>query len=609
MQTTQRNIVIIAVLVGTIAVAALYYSAVTEDADLKNALQTASLTLIFGLLLGGLVKLFLDSLDRGRQQRAGPANPLIGEPDMNELYRFVQLRPAELSSADNRRLVSSSSEPRTDLHQELARVVGSGGDAAEIARRWLNESQAVARLKSLDNLDMAVRAETVPLAVARFRQLVIDAFGNDQAVDQGRQLAGDFMCAVAVIPELDPFHHRERAQRFLQLASAAQYVVRGKLDAEALQMILTSSVAVLPSDLFPSRSVGMERQTPAEEEVTRSLRSADELSSSVQTGEADIRDDVTTFEQRRSTALVELTHMLQFGPEADRIVLPAMPDEEVPDDSAPRLRRAGELAVLSTRLQLSEKARDTLTDATRSFIESVALGIDDLLEVITIVERFPAPVPLAARSMAIASPTAGFPSGYGSTRQPLQGLVRPPGIGDLLVVRRSHKSYELGPIAHIENVLAGEARERTHRRLDRTEEIELREIERIEVDERDLQTTERFELVTESSNEVNSETQLQVGVQVSASYGTVKVDANFGYVSSTARTDASRQATSSARETVNRAVKRTTERIRELRQRLTVREIEETNLHKLENTSNTNRSGIYRWINHVETIGVYNYGC
>jgi hypothetical protein len=474
-----------------------------------------------------------------------------------------------------------------------------------IARQWLNNNQTSEHLVRLANLDTAVRAEPRLPSVARFRRLIADIFGNDLPIDetlrQARQFAGDLLCAAAVIPGLREWP--ELAHRLLLLASAAQHIMADELDNQAIQALIRS-IAVLPPDLFSNGTARIDRDTTASEEPPRIADNLPVLPE----GEADMPDDATTFEPRRAAALAELTHRLQFGPEAERVILPAVPDGEFPDESARRLRAAGELAVLSTRLRLTDEVRSTLSRTTNQIIEAVAPGHDDLLDVINILERAPAHGRAVAQAMALTSPTAGFPPGYGATRPPVQGLVRPPGIGDLLVVRHSHKSYELGAIAHIENVLAGEARERVHRRLDRTEELQLSETERIEIDERDLQTTERFELVTETSNEVNSQTELEIGLQVSASYGPVRADASFGYTSSTARADASRQATTSSRETVNRAVKRTTERTRELRQRLTIREIEETNRHRIENTTDTNLSGIYRWIDHVETVGVYNYG-
>jgi hypothetical protein len=157
-------------------------------------------------------------------------------------------------------------------------------------------------------------------------------------------------------------------------------------------------------------------------------------------------------------------------------------------------------------------------------------------------------------------------------------------------------------------VLAGESRERTHRRLDRTEELTLTETERTETDERDLQTTDRFELVNETGSEVSSQSQLEVGLKVSASYGPVSATASFGYTSGSARTDTARQVTSTSHETVDRAVHRLTERTRELRQRITTREIEETNRHALENEGETNHTGVYRWVDEESTVGVYSYG-
>ena len=70
---TRRNLLAICVAVGVASAGALGYASITTDIDLKKALQTAALTLVFGGLLGGLVKVLLDDFDRGRQQRAEQA--------------------------------------------------------------------------------------------------------------------------------------------------------------------------------------------------------------------------------------------------------------------------------------------------------------------------------------------------------------------------------------------------------------------------------------------------------------------------------------------------------------------------------------------------------
>ena len=49
--------------------------------------------------------------------------------------------------------------------------------------------------------------------------------------------------------------------------------------------------------------------------------------------------------------------------------------------------------------------------------------------------------------------------------------IKPLGIGDLKVVKQKLRKYVAGEVAHIENVLRGEYKERKHRVLDRTEDI------------------------------------------------------------------------------------------------------------------------------------------
>jgi len=68
------------------------------------------------------------------------------------------------------------------------------------------------------------------------------------------------------------------------------------------------------------------------------------------------------------------------------------------------------------------------------------------------------------------------------------------GVADLLVVKQQIKRYEAGEIAHIENILDGESKLRTHRQLNRTEEVISTLKEQEHEKETELQTTERFEL-------------------------------------------------------------------------------------------------------------------
>ena len=99
-------------------------------------------------------------------------------------------------------------------------------------------------------------------------------------------------------------------------------------------------------------------------------------------------------------------------------------------------------------------------------------------------------------------------------------VIKPAGVGDLTVTKYMLIRYEPGEVAHIENVLASEKRDREHRRLRQFEEIERRELEREEESVRDLQTTERFELKYESEKTIQSETSFQAGIQATGGWGT-----------------------------------------------------------------------------------------
>jgi hypothetical protein len=188
-------------------------------------------------------------------------------------------------------------------------------------------------------------------------------------------------------------------------------------------------------------------------------------------------------------------------------------------------------------------------------------------------------------------------------------VIRPLGVGDLKVVKESLQRYVAGEVAHIENVLDGERKERTHRRLDRTEETLTIETETIEETEKDNQTTDRFELKKETEKTIQSDLSIDAGVTVSASYGPVELGAyaNFAYGQSS--TETVRNAQNFARDVVDRSLTKIQKRAREERVTKTLKEIEETNLHGIDNSpGNGHVTGIYRWVDKEYQAQVHNYG-
>ncbi len=178
-------------------------------------------------------------------------------------------------------------------------------------------------------------------------------------------------------------------------------------------------------------------------------------------------------------------------------------------------------------------------------------------------------------------------------------LIKPFGIGDLKVIKQKLAYYEPGEVAHIENIMAQESRERTHRRLRRSEEILTVETEREEENSRDLQSTQRFELENEIERQIKTETKFEAGVELFGGF------TRFGYTRSSE--EAQKSASRFAKELVEKAAQRVSEKMRQQRVTKTLEEVEEFNKHAFAPAPEHN-VGIYRWVDKYYWHKVVNYG-
>ena len=109
--------------------------------------------------------------------------------------------------------------------------------------------------------------------------------------------------------------------------------------------------------------------------------------------------------------------------------------------------------------------------------------------------------------------------------------IKPIGIGDLKVVKQWLIEYLPGEISHVENVLKGETKNRTHRHLEKSEDTFSFSSSAKESSQKDTQSTDRFELKTEVENVVK--TDLNVGATANVTYNgnpiVANVGASFGY--------------------------------------------------------------------------------
>lgn len=190
------------------------------------------------------------------------------------------------------------------------------------------------------------------------------------------------------------------------------------------------------------------------------------------------------------------------------------------------------------------------------------------------------------------------------------GEARVLGVADLLIVEQELLRYELGEIAYIENVLKSEIRERQFRTTTTNEQSTLTETEVTEEKTKDLSSTERFELQTESEKVINENTSTEAGLTVNASYGpSVDATSNFNYTNSNSKQESNRASATFARDTTTRATNKVQKRTLERRFVRTVSEIEETNKHSFDNKGGTdNISGVYRFVDKVYLGQIINYG-
>ncbi|WP_108819470.1 hypothetical protein [Pseudovibrio sp. Alg231-02] len=183
-----------------------------------------------------------------------------------------------------------------------------------------------------------------------------------------------------------------------------------------------------------------------------------------------------------------------------------------------------------------------------------------------------------------------------------------PFIGDLHVVKQNLLGYRTAELADIRTIMAGEHFERSTRSLRREESEIISRFERISEEESERKTNDRFELTNETQKMILSETSFGAGAEVSTSFGPISASAYFDFSQTNSQTETSVTSTQYAREVVERAVKRITEKSFDERSARLVEEFEERNLNRFANDDGENRSGLYFWIDQVSRLKVFNYG-
>ena len=189
--------------------------------------------------------------------------------------------------------------------------------------------------------------------------------------------------------------------------------------------------------------------------------------------------------------------------------------------------------------------------------------------------------------------------------------IRPVGVSDLYLVEQDLLRYEAGEIAHVENVMATETRERRHTVTTEDEETFLDEVESETSSEQDLHTAERFELSTAAKEASQTNMSLNASLDVKAKYGpTIEVASGLRFSLENSRSRSTETASTFAREVTERAVSRTSEKVKQSRTTRSLRRVEHFNKHGFENTAQgaSHISGIYQYLDKVYRMRLMNHG-
>lgn len=191
-----------------------------------------------------------------------------------------------------------------------------------------------------------------------------------------------------------------------------------------------------------------------------------------------------------------------------------------------------------------------------------------------------------------------------------RGKVKPAGIADLLVVKQQLTGYETVDVAHIENVLRGELKKRDHRRRVVTEQQTFRESEVTNTEERELESTDRFEMTRETSATIKEDAALKAGLTVSGKYGpTVEFSASAEGSVSRSKEEATKSAAKFSQEVTQRSASKIVERVLERASLRVTTEVLESNEHTLDNLRGEDHiRGVYQWLEKVYEAQMFNYG-
>jgi hypothetical protein len=199
------------------------------------------------------------------------------------------------------------------------------------------------------------------------------------------------------------------------------------------------------------------------------------------------------------------------------------------------------------------------------------------------------------------SQTVFIPSGFG---------VKQLGIADYKKVEQTTHGYVEGEVAHIENIMAREYKEKATRKLVKKEATNSKSSETEHEKLSDTTSTSRFEMQSEIARMTQEST--DVAAAAGMQYQPVNqltLSANVNAATHSSKEESNRQAVTQAKELTERALERIVSKVKEERIEKITEEFEENNKHGYDNSKGDKHIvGVYRWVDKVYKNQVINYG-
>lgn len=193
-----------------------------------------------------------------------------------------------------------------------------------------------------------------------------------------------------------------------------------------------------------------------------------------------------------------------------------------------------------------------------------------------------------------------IPSGFG---------FKQIGIADYLKVEQTTHAYVPGDVAHIENVMAREYRQKSTRRLRRSENTTTtsKDTEREKLT--DTTTATRFEMQSEIAKMQAEAKDISAYANLTAKYDPITISAGANYAHHQSKEESTRQAMTQAQDVTERAMDRIVTKVHEERIEKIIEEFEENNAHGLDNREGDKHVvGVFRWVDKLMKNQIYNYG-